>query len=143
MRHISLFFVLIFLAASNPAMAFQSIKFNYVGLGESPIGNYARQQSRGFNERTSNALLKNFISLYTNEYSNGRPIETVATEMGFDCKNSKKLICEYGGVYTYELSRPGYPNKRTAILITFVANFEGDEVEVQTSRKFLYGGIEN
>ena len=128
---------------SNPAAAFQSIKTNYTGLGDSPIGNYVREQAPLYNERTSDKELMSFIIRYTRNRSDGRPVEAVATEMGFDCKNSPELVCKYDGVYTYELGRLGFPNKRGAVLISFLVNFGNDQLEVHTSRKFLYGGIEN
>lgn len=96
-----------------------------------------------YNERTGDTELNNFIIHYTRDHSDGRPVEAVATEMGFDCKHSSELVCKYDGVYTYELGRPGFANKRAAVLTSFLVNFGDDQLEVHTSRKFLYGGTEN
>jgi len=131
------------LLASAPAKSFQTIKVNYEGLGSNPLGLYLQKVVPWWSDQSSQVSIQYFVANHLLKNSEGRPINEVATELGFDCDEIEKVSCTYDGVYTYELGRSGFPNKRAAIHINISANFATQPWEIQASRKFLYGGIKN
>ncbi|TXG01868.1 hypothetical protein [Massilia arenae] len=125
------------------ARAFQSIISNYDGLGKSPLGLRLQKIVPSWSDRLSNIQLKDFVQDYAHKHANGRPIESVASEIGFDCQNKEEKTCNYEGIYTYDLKMPGSPDQRAAIEISVILNYSAEPWEIHGSRKFLYGGIEN
>lgn len=122
---------------SAHACAFPSMTTNYDGLGTKPLGLRLQKIVPAWSDRLSMVEVRDFVHNYSRERAPGRPIDVVATELGFDCSDKEKKVCTYEGMYTYDLTVPGSPDQRAAIQISLLLDYGAEPWEMHGSRKFL------